>query len=854
MCNLFDSTKKTNESQQSQQTGQSTTTGNIWPQIQPFVSSFLQSAQNANVQPNQYQLAAGNQQTGVAGALAPAQNVALDVSQQGLRPSDITPFMDPYIASVVNPTLTAQQIQNQQAISSLRGNQAVRGALGNNTGSEAAYYAGVQPAQQAQIASLYSQGYGQAANLAAQSKGIQLQGAQTAGGLSNAATGANSALGNIGQGVASTELQNALIPTQYAAAISPLSGAAGSHTESSGTSTGTGTSTSTYSPSLWDQGKNIVSAGASIASLFSDRRIKENIKPIGKTFDGQPIYKYNIKGSPATEIGLMAQDVEKSHPDAVGSVGGIKTVNYDKATKEAEPFASGGAVGEMTPFHHSDDMVTKVGKAFHALHKMRKMAEGGGVDERGDSEADKRNFDNTMMEARYFDGQMSPREHEDARAKRALEDRLEFMRHSEMMPSMKPRFDIGGDVGLGSWDATVSGPSFMDSVGNFGKDLGKVSSAMGDGKADPLLKSDDANMLAGSQQALSSFLNGVTSANRMTPRYDDGGAVPDSWWSRAAKAIVPDSWRDAVPDAVMTGIEGGKEFGRRIGMNPEGVVEGIGQGLINATPLGYGMQSVAPLFKEAIHAAPQMMRGMNSADSEPSSIAGDAPPSGAMPALYDGNSEFSGPVDTGPRVASNEPSSIASKEVLPWKLGAGAVPPPASGPMAPPAKSDPVMDILSKVTGAIPTPMSDGVWQGKPMTPWQRAMFSLSRVGDFKPFGDSMLDLGEQRFKEAENRRAEELQPARVEIAAAEAKSKAQEASLDFQIKAAQAMGDVKREQELLSMKTFLQFSKDNNLANSSGMPAQTGEPPIEGAKQASDGNWYIPDPDRPGKYLMVQP
>lgn len=29
-------------------------------------------------------------------------------------------------------------------------------------------------------------------------------------------------------------------------------------------------------------------------------------------------------------------------------------------------------------------------------------------------------------------------------------------------------------------------------------------------------------------------------------------------------------------------------------------------------------------------------------------------------------------------------------------------------------------------------------------------------------------------------------------------------------------------------------------------------EPPVDGAKQAGDGLWYLPDPDRPGKYLRV--
>lgn len=36
--------------------------------------------------------------------------------------------------------------------------------------------------------------------------------------------------------------------------------------------------------------------------------------------------------------------------------------------------------------------------------------------------------------------------------------------------------------------------------------------------------------------------------------------------------------------------------------------------------------------------------------------------------------------------------------------------------------------------------------------------------------------------------------------------------------------------------------------------PQQGQTAPVEGARQAQDGNWYVPDPNRPGKYLMVQP
>lgn len=30
-------------------------------------------------------------------------------------------------------------------------------------------------------------------------------------------------------------------------------------------------------------------------------------------------------------------------------------------------------------------------------------------------------------------------------------------------------------------------------------------------------------------------------------------------------------------------------------------------------------------------------------------------------------------------------------------------------------------------------------------------------------------------------------------------------------------------------------------------------QPPVEGARKAQDGNWYVPDPKRPGKYLRVR-
>lgn len=71
------------------------------------------------------------------------------------------------------------------------------------------------------------------------------------------------------------------------------------------------------------------------SSMFSDERLKEDIEPVGELTDGQPVYKYRYIGSPIFQIGLMAQDVEKTNPDAVHEVGGFRAVDYNKATGRA---------------------------------------------------------------------------------------------------------------------------------------------------------------------------------------------------------------------------------------------------------------------------------------------------------------------------------------------------------------------------------------------------------------------------------------------------------------------------------------------------------------------------------------
>ena len=103
---------------------------------------------------------------------------------------------------------------------------------------------------------------------------------------------------------------------------------------------------------------SIVSAGSTLAKalpylaafLPSDRRVKDNAEVIGKLYDGQKVYRYDF-GDGRTELGLMAQEVEKHNPDAVRSLGGLKMVDYDKATSRAHKQGGGGLgdVEEMLP-------------------------------------------------------------------------------------------------------------------------------------------------------------------------------------------------------------------------------------------------------------------------------------------------------------------------------------------------------------------------------------------------------------------------------------------------------------------------------------------------------------------------
>ena len=76
----------------------------------------------------------------------------------------------------------------------------------------------------------------------------------------------------------------------------------------------------------------MIQSGVSAAAMaYSDKRLKTDIKKVGKTDEGLPIYTYKMKGEQKTQMGVMAQEAKKKQPEAVGTMpGGFLGVRYDQ--------------------------------------------------------------------------------------------------------------------------------------------------------------------------------------------------------------------------------------------------------------------------------------------------------------------------------------------------------------------------------------------------------------------------------------------------------------------------------------------------------------------------------------------
>lgn len=272
-------------------------------------------------------------------------------------------YENPYQQDVINATMANIGETNAQQQQQVKGNAILKGAMGGDrvavAQSELARQQGL--AGNATLANLNAQNYSQALTAAQAQKSQAVEQAGAMGTVGQAEN--NAGLQNAAAYLSAGDSQYARDYAQYQASKSypfETTGWLANIVEGIGAGAG-GTQTST-TPS-GNTGSSILGGVLSMASLLSDERVKENKQVIGKTFDGQPIYRFNYKGDPRTQMGLMAQKVEKDHPEAVNeNAHGLKFVDYHQATDEAahkKGFAGGGVI----PSPYMTDQTGLVGMA-----------------------------------------------------------------------------------------------------------------------------------------------------------------------------------------------------------------------------------------------------------------------------------------------------------------------------------------------------------------------------------------------------------------------------------------------------------------------------------------------------------
>ena len=248
-----------------------------------------------------------------------------------------------------NPALAAQLAQIQTDVGNSVNSQFAAAGRDMSGANQMAYGRGVASGEAPVIAAQYNQDVANRINAA---NALYNAGNTTAGTLSGmqqnylgnqgqGVTAAQSALDAQNYGVNATlaaEAQRRGIPVQALGLLAQIGvPIAGLGSQTSGQSQGT------QQMSGAQQFGTIASGiGNLLKFLPSDMRLKEDISTVGMLFDGTPVYGYRYKGAPAYHIGLMAQDVEKTTPEAVIEINGYKAVDYCAATEASRRIHGAG--------------------------------------------------------------------------------------------------------------------------------------------------------------------------------------------------------------------------------------------------------------------------------------------------------------------------------------------------------------------------------------------------------------------------------------------------------------------------------------------------------------------------------
>jgi hypothetical protein len=324
-------------------------TGELVPNINATQQAGINQAQQYSQAAQPYLQQAGQM----------TQQAAMGYNPQNYA-QGVAGYMNPYMQQAMGATAAQLQNINQQQQQQLLGDTISKGAFGGDRGqiAQAALMNQQNLATGNVLANMANTGYNAAATNYLQGLGAQGQLGAQYGNIGNLAqtagmTGAQqlSTAGAIPYAVQQAQdaakyqqfAQQQAYPFQTLGSLANIASGLGAGQGGTSTSTAPG-------PNSMSQ---ILGLGTAFLNM-SDERTKENVEPIGKSFDGQNIYKFNYKGDPKTNIGLMAQEVEKHNPSAVHKTeGGLRMVDYDAATSHAVNrghFANGGSsMGGLVP-------------------------------------------------------------------------------------------------------------------------------------------------------------------------------------------------------------------------------------------------------------------------------------------------------------------------------------------------------------------------------------------------------------------------------------------------------------------------------------------------------------------------
>jgi hypothetical protein len=349
-------------------------TGQLVAGLSPTQQSGIQNLNNAQGAANPYlQTAQGLIGQGTQ-----------QITPQGFSSGALQQYMNPYQQQVIDSTMANIGETNAQQAQQLKGNAVASGAFGGDRAgvaqAELARQQGLASNQT--LAGLNSQNYSQALGefntqqqmgLSASQANAQnaLQGASLSGGLGQLAssTAIQGAMAQLyGGGLDQQTQQNILnsayqqwqnqqsYPFQTTGWLANIAEGTGSQMGGSSSSTQPGPSAASQIGGAALGTVGMLGATGAFGSAgwltgllgLSDIHAKEDVQEVGKTFDGQPIVKFRYKGDPTPRMGLIAQEVEKTHPEAVHPIpglGGLKGVDYDLATADSArkgKFAVGG--------------------------------------------------------------------------------------------------------------------------------------------------------------------------------------------------------------------------------------------------------------------------------------------------------------------------------------------------------------------------------------------------------------------------------------------------------------------------------------------------------------------------------